>query len=85
MFFIYILRSEKNNKRYVGYTSKRVQQRLAEHNAGRTNKWTRQNRPFKLLPIDKIAGDNNIYSIEVNFDCVREISKETKFNIYGIK
>ncbi len=48
MFIVYILRSLKNNKRYVGYTSKDVFIRLEEHNNG-CNKWTRENGPFKII------------------------------------
>ena len=38
----------KNDKRYVGHTSKNVFIRLKEHNNG-CNKWTRQNGPFKII------------------------------------
>ncbi len=47
MFTVYVLKSLKNNKRYVGYTSKSGAVRLAEHNSG-TNKFTRHNKPFVL-------------------------------------
>ncbi|MFA5946009.1 MAG: GIY-YIG nuclease family protein [Patescibacteria group bacterium] len=48
MFYIYFLRSLKNRKVYVGFTSKLPEVRLAEHHIG-TNTWTRQNGPFELL------------------------------------
>jgi len=48
MYTVYVIRSFKNNKRYVGYTSKNVQMRLSEHNRG-CNKWSRENRPLKLI------------------------------------
>ncbi len=48
MFFVYILKSIKNNKTYVGSTHKKVNDRLKEHNSG-SNKWTRHNIPFKLV------------------------------------
>lgn len=48
MFTVYVLRSLKDNKRYVGHTSKDAFIRLKEHNRG-CNKWTRQNGPFKVL------------------------------------
>lgn len=48
MYFVYILRSLKNAKRYVGYTSKDVFARLKEHH-GNTNRWTKQNGPFVLI------------------------------------
>ncbi len=46
--YVYVLRSVKNNKRYVGYTAKSPLDKLAEHNSGATQ-WTRQNGPFVLL------------------------------------
>ena len=48
MYYVYVLRSLKNRKRYVGYSSKEPSIKLAEHNGGAT-RWTRQNRPFMLL------------------------------------
>ena len=51
MYYVYVLRSERNNKRYIGYTSKDVQHRLLEHNRG-SNRWTSQNGPFRLVYTD---------------------------------
>lgn len=48
MHFVYVLRSLRNNKRYIGHTSKTAEERLKQHNKG-DNVWTRQNRPFKLI------------------------------------
>lgn len=48
MYFIYVLQSKKNGKKYVGFTGKTVEERLKEHNNG-TNQFTRQNGPFELL------------------------------------
>jgi len=48
MFTVYVLRSLKNNKRYIGQTSKNVLERLREHNQ-HSNKWTKENGPFKLI------------------------------------
>lgn len=47
MYSVYVLRSLKNDKRYVGFTSKDINERLNEHNSG-SNKWTRANKPFEL-------------------------------------
>ena len=52
MFYVYVLKSLKNGKRYVGYTSKGVFVRLKEHNRN-CNKWTRQNGPFKLMYFER--------------------------------
>ena len=48
MFSIYVLKSLRNNKRYIGYTSKSVDVRLREHNTG-SNKFTSINRPFVIF------------------------------------
>jgi putative endonuclease len=48
MYTVYVLKSLRNDKRYVGYTSKTVEVRLKEHNSG-SNKFTSQNGPFTLI------------------------------------
>jgi putative endonuclease len=47
MYYTYILKSEKDYKRYIGYTSD-VAKRLEIHNSGLTPS-TRNRRPFQLL------------------------------------
>lgn len=51
---VYVLRSLRNNKRYIGYTSKTVLERLKEHNSG-SSQWTRQNGPFELVYSEKFS------------------------------
>jgi putative endonuclease len=48
MFIVYVLKSLKNGKRYVGYTSKSESERLYQHNSG-CNKWTKVNKPFNTI------------------------------------
>jgi len=48
MFTVYVIQSLRNSKRYVGFTAKRPEERLAEHNRG-CNKWAKANRPFRLI------------------------------------
>ncbi len=48
MYYIYVLRSLKSGKRYIGSTSKQPEIRLLEHNWG-TNNWTSLHRPFTLI------------------------------------
>ncbi|MCJ7786806.1 GIY-YIG nuclease family protein [Patescibacteria group bacterium] len=48
MYFIYFAKSLKNNKIYVGFTSKDPKARVEEHNSG-SNKWSKQNKPLKLI------------------------------------
>jgi len=53
MFYVYVLKSEKNGKRYVGYTSQLPESRLKEHDHG-SNDYTRRNKPFILIYSEKI-------------------------------
>lgn len=48
MYYIYVLRSLKNKKKYVGFTGKDLKTRLKEHNGG-SNTFTKRNGPFKLV------------------------------------
>ena len=57
MFCIYVLKSQKNNKKYVGLTTKNVFLRLQEHNHG-TNQWTRNNRPFSLVYYEEYTDES---------------------------
>ena len=46
--YIYVLRSQKNGKRYVGSTRFTPEKRLKQHHQGSTQ-WTNQNKPFELV------------------------------------
>jgi len=48
MYFVYFLRSQKNQKIYCGITEKSPKERLKEHNQG-VNEWSRNNRPLILV------------------------------------
>ena len=47
MFIVYVLKSLKNKKRYVGYTGRNLDLRLKEHNNG-YSKFTKHNGPFEI-------------------------------------
>jgi putative endonuclease len=47
MFYVYILKSEKNGKLYKGLTSD-LKRRIAEHNSGQSD-FTSKNGPWKLV------------------------------------
>ncbi len=47
-FTVYVIESLRNGKRYIGFTCRSADRRLSEHNRG-SNKWARENRPFKLV------------------------------------
>jgi putative endonuclease len=51
MEFVYVLRSEKDGKLYIGLTND-VIRRLEEHNAGRVTS-TKGRRPMKMVRLEK--------------------------------
>ncbi|MDO8560649.1 MAG: GIY-YIG nuclease family protein [bacterium] len=48
MPYVYVLKSLKNGKRYVGSSNLDPQERLKKHNSG-SNKFTKGNKPFILI------------------------------------
>ncbi len=50
-FFVYILLSKKDNKRYIGMTSN-LERRISEHNNGLV-KSTKNRRPFELIHFEE--------------------------------
>jgi len=48
MSFVYVLKSLKNGKRYVGNTDSFPEERLKKHNYG-SNQFTKRNGPFILI------------------------------------
>ncbi|OGF49719.1 hypothetical protein A3G55_03145 [Candidatus Giovannonibacteria bacterium RIFCSPLOWO2_12_FULL_44_25] len=58
MSYIYVLKSLKNGKRYVGSTDLLPGERLKKHNYG-SNKFTRRNGPFELVYQESCADKTN--------------------------
>jgi putative endonuclease len=54
MTFVYVLRSLKNKKRYIGSTRLKPEERLRQHHYG-SNQWTSQNGPFELIHSEQFA------------------------------
>jgi putative endonuclease len=50
--FVYVLRSLRDGKRYVGLSGD-IRQRLVEHNGGRVDS-TRGRRPFELIHTEEL-------------------------------
>lgn len=48
MYYVYVLYSLKSKRLYIGSTDN-LKRRFSEHNKGIGGKFTRDNRPFKLL------------------------------------
>ena len=53
MYRVYVLRSLRNGKRYVGFTKETVEERLRQHRSGSTQ-WTKQNGPFELVHTEEV-------------------------------
>jgi len=51
MYYVYVLRNQQNNNRYVGH-SKNIQQRLKNHNYGKV-KTTKAFKPWHLVHYEK--------------------------------
>ncbi|MBK7377485.1 MAG: GIY-YIG nuclease family protein [Ignavibacteriales bacterium] len=51
MYFVYILQSLKDNKRYIGSTNE-IQRRVEEHNSGKV-KSTRNRIPLRLIHLEE--------------------------------
>jgi putative endonuclease len=47
MYYVYVLRSQRDNKNYVGFT-KNLKLRFEQHNKGLVNS-TKNRKPFKLI------------------------------------
>jgi putative endonuclease len=74
VFYVYILLSEKDNKRYIGCTEN-LDRRLTEHNSGLV-KSTRNRRPVKLIYFEKYKSKSDAMKRE------KEIkAKKGKFKI----
>ncbi len=48
MYFVYILQSSKDERTYIGFTTRKVRERLQEHNQGKVRA-TKHRRPLYLL------------------------------------
>jgi putative endonuclease len=50
--YVYVLRSIKTARYYIGYCSKSVEERLEEHNAGKyENSFTRRDHPWEIFHV----------------------------------
>lgn len=58
MNFVYVLKSEKDNKRYIGLTNN-LDRRLTEHNLGKV-KSTKLRLPFKLVYLEEFESRSEV-------------------------
>ncbi|MBN1913246.1 MAG: GIY-YIG nuclease family protein [Candidatus Omnitrophica bacterium] len=68
MYFVYVQRSSRNHKRYIGFTEKDMQVRLSEHNYG-SGRWTRNNGPFVLVHVQECDNIIEAKSLERFLKC----------------
>jgi len=52
MFYVYFLKSQKNGKIYVGFTTISPIERTKQHNQN-SNNWTKENGLFELLYFER--------------------------------
>ena len=64
MFYTYIIKSIKDKKLYIGYTSN-LRKRLKEHNS-KLNKSTKPRVPFKLVYYEAYASEDDAIKREHN-------------------
>lgn len=62
MFYVYILRSQKDKGLYIGYTSN-LKKRLLQHNNGESFA-TKGRRPFKLIHYEAFTSKNDATDME---------------------
>ena len=63
MFYVYVLKSLKNNRFYTGLTSN-LEKRIIEHNLGQS-KYTSLTRPFKLVYKEEYGTRGEAYRREL--------------------
>jgi len=64
MYYVYILKSIKDRKLYIGYTNN-LQRRIKEHNS-KLNKSTKSRAPFKLVYYEAYANLSDAKKREYN-------------------
>ncbi len=62
MFYVYILKSKKDNSRYIGVTTD-LKRRLQEHNSGSV-RYSNQKRPYGLIWYCAFTNKQKAYSFE---------------------
>lgn len=75
MYFVYLLKSLKDNKYYIGH-SENIQVRLKKHNSGLVQS-TRHRRPFELVGYEEYETRNEARWAEYNMK--QHSDKKRKF------
>lgn len=83
MFYFYILRSHKNNKLYLGYTSD-LKKRIKSHDNGE-NKATKLNIPYELIYYSAFKDQRDALACEKYFKTTSGWKRIKKMLINTIK
>lgn len=79
MFFVYILKSEKDKKLYIGYTND-LRKRFREHNLGLV-KSTNLRRPFRLVYYEAYASQQDATKREHNLKLRAKVLRQLEDRI----
>ncbi|OHA61921.1 MAG: hypothetical protein A2117_01045 [Candidatus Wildermuthbacteria bacterium GWA2_46_15] len=83
MWYVYILKSQKNKRLYTGITND-LKRRFSEHNSNRGGKYTSRNAPFKLIFYEAYSNKRDAAEAEKFFKSGygREVLKKDKLKHY---
>jgi putative endonuclease len=65
MYFVYVLKSKVDNKRYIGFTDN-LERRLSEHNSGKVVS-TRNRKPLELIYTEQFENKSEAMNREIFF------------------
>ncbi len=77
-YYVYVLKSQKDNNLYIGITSN-LKRRILEHNQGK-NKSTRYRKPFELIYFETFDNKHQAYQQEWRFKNTSDGNKEMRQN-----
>ncbi len=83
MFFVYILKSEKDKSLYIGYTSD-LRKRFKEHNSGLVRS-TKSKKPWQIVYYEAYASRQDAIKREENLKlrakALRQLKNRIKFSL----
>jgi len=72
MYFVYILKSQKDGTYYIGYTGKRVEERLIEHNKGKS-KYTKGHIPYEITKYISCKTKKKAKELEIRYKQIKNV------------
>ena len=79
MFYVYILKSQKNQELYIGSTNN-LEKRLAEHNSGKSG-YTKKYMPYELIYYEVYKSEPDARKREGNLKLRANALSQTKRRI----